>query len=421
MKVSDIMQRSVINIDEDTPVKEVARIIFSLGFGGIPVLRGSKLVGIITEQDILHKMYPTIEELVEDYVHVSNFEQMEKNIGALMDMSTKNLMTKNVKTVTASTPLMEAQSIMLNNEFSRLPVVDEDDNLVGIISQGDIFRHILKEEIPNLERERYASFIAEHYDAMVNWEKRFEYELPILGRIFRKEKVSSILDLGVWTGEYTLGLAKTGKFTIVGFDHNKSMIDMAKKKKERLADASRKNVEFVLSDFTDIQSALNSKFDAVISMGNALPYIPVPLNTLMKDVSGFLRPKNAVVVFQILNFEKILHTRSRLLSFIIKKQPKEAKEHLFIEFFDRRKRGWLTHNVLVFESLGESWIFKGTTSIPIRDIRMEEIDEVLKKNGFKHIVYSGNRGEYQGEYGQLSFKDPFMPLESDWLNVIAKR
>lgn len=420
MKVSDIMQRSVINTTEETPIKEVARLIFSLGYGGIPVLRGNKLVGIITEQDILHKMYPTIDELVEDYVHVSNFEQMEKNITLLLGRSVKDLMTKDVTTVSATTPLMEAQSLMLRNEFSRLPVVDKEGNLLGIISQGDIFRHILKDEIPNLEKERYATFVAEHYDSMVNWEKRFSYELPILSRLFKKEKVSSILDLGVWTGEYTLGLARTGKYSIVGMDHNKSMIEMAKKKKERLTDSIRKKVEFVLTDFEDIQKDFHTNFDAAISMGNALPYIPVSLSQLVRELSMALRSKNAVLVFQILNFEKILHTRSRLLSFIITKQS-AGKEQIFIEFFDRKKRGWLIHNVIVFESLGENWIFKGTTSIPIRDIRMEEIDSVLKKNGFKNIVYSGNKGEYQGEYGQLSFKDPFRPLESDWLNVVAKR
>lgn len=422
MKVSDIMQKSVVTVSEDTPLKEVGRLIFSLGISGIPVVKGKYLIGIVTEQDILSKMYPTLQDVAEDYVHARDFNEIEKNIEILLGSPVKEVMNTKVTTVSADTPLMKAQSIMLLNEFSRLPIVNSKHELQGIISQGDIFRQILKDEIPKLEQERYAGFVANYYDRMVNWKKRFDYEFPTLFKLFRKEKVSSILDLGTWTGEYTIGLAKRGGYSVFGIDHNPVMIELCDMKRDKMSHDLQKKVEFKLSDFTNLPSDTTKKFDAAISMGNSLPYIPNSLNQLVKGTSALLREKNAVIVFQILNFEKILHTKNRLLSFIIQKSNHELeKEHLFVEFFDKKKDGWLTHHVIVFDSDGKNWIFKGITSIPIRYIRMEDVDRALTKNGFKHIVYAGNMGEYQGDYGKLSFTSPFKPLESDWLNVVAKR
>lgn len=78
MKVADIMQRSLTCVSGETPLKDVARMIFSLGISGVPVVKGNKLLGIVTEQDILSKMYPSLQELAEDYVHARDFESMEK-------------------------------------------------------------------------------------------------------------------------------------------------------------------------------------------------------------------------------------------------------------------------------------------------------------------------------------------------------
>lgn len=426
MKVADVMHRTVFSVSEDTPIKEVARLIFSLGVAGIPVVKDKKLIGIVTEQDILSKMYPSIEELIEDYIHVRDFVEMEKRITDLLDRSVKEIMNTSVTTTSPEIPLMEAQSIMLTNRFSHLPIIDKNRNLIGIISQGDIFRQLLKDEIPRLEKERYAVFIGRYYDMMVNWEKRLGYEFPILFNLFKKYNIHSVLDLGVWTGEYTINLAKKGLNRginkILGLDHNSVMIEMCEKKKEKLPADIRKNIKFMLTSFKNLSKNIPDKYDVAICMGNALPYIPLDVANLFKEVSSMLREKNGLLVLQILNFDKIIKTKKRLLNFTIQKSKEdEHKEHLAMEFFDMVEDGCVLHHVVVFDSDGKNWIYKGTTTIPICYPSKDEIEKALKEAGFNNISFSGSMGEYQGEYGELSFTEPFKPSESDWLNVIATR
>lgn len=421
MKVSEVMQKSVFSVSEDTPLKEVGRMIFSLGIAGVPVVKGTKLVGIVTEQDILSKMFPSMQDLVEDYVHARDFEAMEKNLMDLLKTPVSKIMKKNITTIKPDTSLMEAQSLMLVNKFSRLPIVDKKNNLLGIISQGDIIRRLLRNEIPKLEQERYAGFIAKYYDLMIDWNKRFNNEFPVLFKLFRQEKIKTVIDAGAWTGEYTIGLVKRG-IKVLGLDSNPIMVTLSKEKKKKLPRDINEHVQFELTDFKDLASKISEKFDAAISMGNALPYVAVPLIQLFKELLQVLRDKNGVAILQLMNFEKILKRKDRMLSFKIQKSNKNSiKEHLFIEFFDKKSKDWLLHNVIIFDSDGENWLYKGKTTIPIRYIRKNDIERILKKAGFKKMMFSGNAGEYQGDYGRLSFETPFDPVESDWLNVVAKR
>ncbi len=420
MKVADIMRRSLVTVSEDTPLKEVGRLIFSLGLAGIPVVKDKKLIGIVTEKDLLIKFHPSVAEYMEDPVHAADFEQMEKRLGEFLNVPAKQIMSKNPTTITSDTPLVKAQSIMAVNHISRLPIVDRDGNLIGIVSQGDIFRELVKNEMPAIEKERYAGFIARHYDLMVSWQKRFADEFPPLLSQFKKHNVKSVLDVGVWTGEYTIGLAKKG-FKILGLDNHNIMIKISEDKRTKLSKNLKKNLSFMLTDYSDFSGRIMEKLDAAICMGNSLPYIPVSLAILFREVSKSLRKKNAVLILQILNFEKILKSKNRLISFIIQKGDIKEKEHLFVEFFDKPKGRTIMHHVVIFDSDGKNWIYKGITSIPVQDVRKNEVVNILKKNGFKKVVASGNAGEYQGEFGKLSFEDPFDPSNSDFLNVLAVR
>jgi len=420
MNVSDIMHKSLVTVDQETPIKEVARLIFTLGLAGIPVVEGTKLIGLITEQDILSKMRPEMKDLVEDYVHAHNFFEMENNLRSIFEQPAKEIMNKNVTTINEDTPIMHAQSTMLLHGFSHLPIVDNENNLIGIINQGDIFRYLVRNQIPEMERERYAGFIGKHHDLMINWKRRFRLEFPALAELFAKNNSNSILDLGVWTGEYSIGISQHGGYKILGLDHNAIMIKMANDKKIKLTSEEQKNIEFMLTDFTNLSKQVKEKYDAAICMGNALPYIPAPLDILFRGVGESLR-KDGVLLLQILNFEKILEAKRRLLDFKIRKDPITQRRNLFIEFYDPDTENSLMHHVIIFENDSVNWVYKGITSLPIKYITQYDIQFTLEKAGFKDISITGSGGEYQGNYGKLSFDRPFDPLRDDWMNVFAKK
>jgi CBS domain-containing protein len=421
MKVSDVMHRSVITVTEDVLLKEAGRLIFSLGLSGIPVVKGSKLVGIVTEEDILAKMHPTLQDLVDDYIHAKDFDTMAKSIHGILEIPVGKSMNTRVMTIAPDAPLMQAHSEMQMNKFSRLPVVNEKNELVGIISQGDIFRAIIREEIPQLEQERYAGFISQYYDQMVNWNKRFDEEFPTLFELFEKKNVKKILDLGVWTGEYTVGLANRSKYSILGIDNNPIMIRMSNEKKAKLPKVVRNRLSFSLVDYKDLRSLSENKFNAIICMGNSFPYISVDPENLLKGLSGVMS-NNALMVIQLLNFEKILKSKNRLLNFgVHKENNKEGREQLSIEFFDRKDESNLLHNTVIFDYDGINWVYKGITTIEVRNIKKGDLKHAFKKAGFKNVSFFGNAGEYQGEFGKLSLETPFDPINSDWMTVVAER
>lgn len=421
MRVSDIMHRSVITVTEDVSLKEAGRLIFTLGIAGVPVIRGKRLVGVVTERIILSKMHPTLEDLIDDYVHARNFDSMIKNIHNVLEATVGEAMNPNVMTISPDTPLMQAHSLMQVNNFSRLPVVNSKKELLGVVSQGDIFRAVLKDEMPELERERYAGFISKYYDRMVDWDKRFDNEFPALFRLFKSKGVKKVLDVGTWTGEYAIGFARRSNYTVLGLDSSLIMIKKAMEKKAKLPKDVSRRVNFTLVDYMDATSLPKDKFDAVIFMGNSLAYNPVDLNKLFKNLSNVISNRT-VVVIRLLNFDKILNSRNRMLDFGINKTDDDGKrEQLSIEFLDYKDKISVSLNSIIFNYDGFNWVYKDITTIDVKNLRKDVMEDVLNKAGFKKISFFGNAGEHQANNGELSFEEPFDPLKSDWLNIIAER
>jgi CBS domain-containing protein len=149
MKVKDIYQKKVDYVTPNSVLTEAAKFIFGHNHKGLPVVDGKnkKLVGFITEQDILSLLFPNIHDLIEDYVHAKDFEIMEKNVKEIMTKKVKDVMSRVIIAIHVEKPLLEAESIMKLKDISRMPVVDDKGNLIGIISKGDIFRALVHPKI----------------------------------------------------------------------------------------------------------------------------------------------------------------------------------------------------------------------------------------------------------------------------------
>lgn len=143
MKVKNAMSNKVDSVSPKTKVKELSKLIFLHHINGVPVLKGKKVIGFITERDILHQFYPSMQEYMEDTVNEANFEKMEKKINRIFEMTADKIMSKHVISVHPDLPILEAQSLMFVHKIGRLPVVDDKSNIVGIISKGDIFKYLV--------------------------------------------------------------------------------------------------------------------------------------------------------------------------------------------------------------------------------------------------------------------------------------
>lgn len=144
MKVKDVFKKNVSYTRPQSSLLDAAKFIFGKHHKGLPVVNtNKKLIGFITEQDILSQLFPSITELMEDYVHERDFETMEKNVKNILTKKVKDVMSKNVISIHVDEPILKAESLMKLKDIRRLPVVDNKGNLIGIITKGDIFRKLV--------------------------------------------------------------------------------------------------------------------------------------------------------------------------------------------------------------------------------------------------------------------------------------
>lgn len=410
VKARDIMQKNVLTVSEDTFLKKVARLMFSTHLAGYPVLRNSKVVGIITADDIFIKAKAGLNG------------QATKESGALKDLFTKqvkDVMISDVTCIGPDMPIAQVHDLMVENYFARLPVVNEKEELLGIISYSDVFREIISKEIPELEMDEYVSFIIENYDELVDWEKRFDYEFPTLFRVFNKHAVKKVLDVGFWTGAYTMELAKEGVDEVIGIDLNQALVSAANLKRDKLPDPIKKKVSFKLVDFKNLSKDFPAgSIDAALCVGNAFAYIPGNSLDLLKSMHKIIR-KDGVLVIQLLNMERVINKKKRFYYFRIKDSRKPNNEELFVEYYDVKDKDTLTQNIISFVSNGERWVYRGINSLDVKYIRNDEIEQMVKNAGFKEINITGNKGDDEGQYGPMSLIKPFDPETSDWMTVIA--
>lgn len=418
MKVSDIMQKHVEFVTSDTKVLDVARIIFGRRINGLPVCENKKVVGFITDTDILLKLHPTMQEFAEDPLSSVNFEGMEGKAREVLGLTVKEIMSNRPIVISVDDPLLKADSLMRLRDVGRLPVVDDKENLVGIISMGDIFKSIVGKKIPYLESEEYHDWIAQHFDLAMGWESRLTAEIPPLTDLFKKNDVKKIIDIGCGTGGHTIELAKNG-FEVLGLENSQLMFKVARDKWKKLPKNLQKKVNFINGDYVEILSKIREQYNAAIFMGSAFSHIPYKYMQVLDKLELVLSKKNALIVMQIANHERAINYNGGLRRFNVK-QSKLSPEwkHAYLWFYDsfyNTKGEPLMLNAAIFDFDGNMWTVKGMNRVATMLFSREDLENMLKRFNFSRVSFYGSEGF------EPLFKNEFKPSKSDWLNVVARR
>ena len=145
MKVSEIMTTGVKTAYADTPVKDIANTMCFNKISGLPIVdEDNKIIGIVSEKDLLKRMFPDMATIAAE--GRPNFEEMEKGYADTLHLTANDIMTKTVSSVTPDMPIMKAASLMCINNIRRIPVA-EDNVVVGIISIGDVHKAIFQSSL----------------------------------------------------------------------------------------------------------------------------------------------------------------------------------------------------------------------------------------------------------------------------------
>ena len=145
MKVADIMSANVVTVSSDTPYRQIWSKVFTRHVNAIPVVdKKQKLLGLITRQDLLTPLYPNYQDIMENLETTSDFERMEERIEDMSTLKAKNIMSKKVIFTREKTLIMRALSRMIVRRVNQLPVLDDRDVVVGMVTKGDIFYSLFR-------------------------------------------------------------------------------------------------------------------------------------------------------------------------------------------------------------------------------------------------------------------------------------
>ncbi len=140
MNVEDIMTTNVRTITSDKKLGEVVSLMCIYRYSGIPVVDDDKLVGTVSESDILGKMFPKLEDLMGGMSTVDYDAQMNQ-YSDVVSITVKDVMTPVVISVRPDMHILQAASMMVGRKFRRIPVAVGDE-LVGMVSMGDVHKAI---------------------------------------------------------------------------------------------------------------------------------------------------------------------------------------------------------------------------------------------------------------------------------------
>jgi CBS domain-containing protein len=117
-KVREVMTERPRCVTPETPLNQVAELMDTEDIGSVPVLDGERLTGMITDRDIVIRAVAKGKDP--------------------RGMPVREVSTGKLVTVTPDSNLSDAAELMATYQVRRLPVVDDDNRLVGIVAQADV-------------------------------------------------------------------------------------------------------------------------------------------------------------------------------------------------------------------------------------------------------------------------------------------
>jgi CBS domain-containing protein len=117
-KVRDVMTTRPRSVTPDTPLSQVAELMEAEDVGVVPVVEGDRLVGMVTDRDIVVRAVAKGKDP--------------------RGMPVAEVSSRELVTVEPDRNLSDALQLMARHQVRRLPVIDEDERLVGVVSQADV-------------------------------------------------------------------------------------------------------------------------------------------------------------------------------------------------------------------------------------------------------------------------------------------
>lgn len=148
VKVQDVMTHLVVMLYPTDTVHQAAKRLARNRISGAPVIEGGKVVGILSETDLIHAFMPPVPvDRGVSILDVLSVIGRAKPRGHMHGKTVADVMSPLVIQVSPETSIWKAASIMERRGVKRLPVVDDEDYLLGIVSRADLIKAMAKDDV----------------------------------------------------------------------------------------------------------------------------------------------------------------------------------------------------------------------------------------------------------------------------------
>lgn len=138
MQVKDIMNRNPCVIEKGKSLIEAVNVMEKCGVEGLAVIENDKVVGFVTQGDILRAVLLSYEEIAEgEGLHI---EEAERMASFALNKKVEEVMSTPPLVVKDTTHLMRVLSLMAIKRVEALPVVDNEGKMIGIVTRGDLLK-----------------------------------------------------------------------------------------------------------------------------------------------------------------------------------------------------------------------------------------------------------------------------------------
>jgi len=143
MLVKEIMTTDVVTVSTGDSVEVCAKLLQEHNISGLPVLdEAGRVAGVVTEGDLIRRASrvkaPGYLEILGGLIYLGSPKKFVEELQRAMSLEAGQLMSKNVVLISPEDTVEKAATLMVEKSISRLPVVDEQQKLIGIVSRRDI-------------------------------------------------------------------------------------------------------------------------------------------------------------------------------------------------------------------------------------------------------------------------------------------
>ncbi len=139
------MESKVITVPDTTSLRDVWKLFSKKKFNSVPIIDKEKhLIGILSKEDMLQLLYPDYRAYVFDIGIEEDTLEEDKEFVEVMKKSVSEVMNRNVIYTHKQTSIMRALGRMIAHRVNQLPVVDDENHVVGIITKGTIFEGLYR-------------------------------------------------------------------------------------------------------------------------------------------------------------------------------------------------------------------------------------------------------------------------------------